>query len=535
MTPIDRAARRTRLSAQLDLLVVGGGITGAGIALEAARRGLKVGLIEQRDFAWGSSSRSSKLVHGGLRYIKQGQLGLTLESVRERQHLLRETGGLVEEQRFMLGDYVGRKPGKGMLSIGLALYDCMAGMRTRRYWPGDEVLLYAPHIRRQGLRGGSSYLDAKTDDARLVLRTLSEAESHGATTINYVEATGFIRNDGQIVGVEALDRLDGSHLTLSARVIVNATGAWADRLRTALGTAPKMRPLRGSHLTFPLWRLPVAQAVSFMHPWDGRPVFVYPWEGVALLGTTDLDHANVAEEAAITPDEVAYLMAAVTWQFPDLQLGLGDVLSTYAGVRPVLATGAADPSKEARDHVVLQEDGVITVTGGKLTTFRTIALDALKHVAARLPDWQADLQPTTLFAAPTRFVGQGCPKALVDSLYARYGQSAFELIDTAQAGELSPIGTSTFTWAELRWAARHEQVAHLEDLLLRRTRVGLLLPKGGAAYLPRIAEIAAEALGWDAARQAAEVDAYALLIAQRYSLPDAALIPAWDAQPAANH
>ncbi|MBV8658436.1 MAG: glycerol-3-phosphate dehydrogenase/oxidase, partial [Burkholderiales bacterium] len=468
-------------------------------------------------------------------YIKQGQLRLTLESVRERQHLLRETGGLVEEQRFMLGDYAHRKPGKRVLGIGLAIYDLMAGARTRRYWPADETLLYAPHIRRQGLLGGSSYLDAKTDDARLVLRTLAEAESHGAVTLNYLEATHPIRKGQQVVGMQATDLIDGSNITLSAHVVINATGAWADRLRTAIGAAPKMRPLRGSHLIFPLWRLPVAQAVSFMHPWDGRPVFAYPWEGVALLGTTDLDHADVTEEAAISPKEVAYLMAAVDWQFPDLGLGLTDVLSTYAGVRPVLATGAADPSKEARDHVVLQEDGMITVTGGKLTTFRTIALDALKHVAARLPHWAADLNPTTVFAPSEPLLQPHVPPTLARRLQARYGVAAANVIASAQADELTPIGSTTFTWAELRWAAQYEQVAHLEDLLLRRTRLGLLLPQGGRAYLPRMVQIAADALGWDAARRDTEAAAYTRLIATHYSLPDAALIPAWDVAPTASH
>jgi len=526
------ATRETRLAAlsqHFDLLVVGGGITGAGIALEGARRGLKVLLVEQKDFAWGSSSRSSKLVHGGLRYIKEGQLHLTLESVRERQQLLKDAPGLVAPQRFVLGDYDDSKPGRRLLSIGLTLYDMMAGERTRRYWPATDFMLYAPHIRRAGLRGGSGYLDAKTDDARLVLRVLAEAERHGAVCLNYIAAAELIQGQGRVTGAVLADATTGTQHRVSAKVVINATGAWADGLRGNLGAAPKLRPLRGSHLIFPLWRVPVGQAVSFMHPWDGRPVFVYPWEGVALLGTTDLDHADVNREAAITPEEVAYLMAGICWQFPNLNLTLDDVLSTYAGVRPVLSTGAADPSKEARDHIVLQESGLVTVTGGKLTTFRRIALDTLKRIRHQLPHWRTSLTDEPIFAATTMPM---TTNPALKRLHARYGEAADHIVGMAQEGELAPIGTTDILWAELRWAARCEQVVHLEDLLLRRTRLGILCKRGGAEHLPAIRSIAMAELGWDADRWQTEVTGYLSLIANHYSLPNRETIPGWDKKPA---
>ena len=367
------------LAREWDIVIIGGGITGAGILLEAARRGLRALLVEQRDFAWGTSSRSSKLVHGGLRYLKEGKLQLTRDSVRERQHLLHEAAGLVEAQSFAFADYRGRKPGRWLFSLGLAVYDWMAGQRARHYFPPDEFLLLAPHIKRADLNGGMCYQDAKTDDARLVLRVLQEARDAGGVAVNYLAAKRVLRTDGKAHGVELLDAASETTYSVNARVVISATGAWADGLRVQQGAKPMLRPLRGSHLVLPAWRLPVAQAISLMHPQDGRPVFAFPWEGVTLVGTTDVDHGeDMRQEAAITPHEVAYLMAALEFQFPQLGLTLNDIIATYAGVRPVIDSGKADPSKEGRDHVVLLEDGLLTVTGGKLTTFRLIALDALK-------------------------------------------------------------------------------------------------------------------------------------------------------------
>jgi glycerol-3-phosphate dehydrogenase len=515
-----REAAWSRLAEGFDLIVVGGGITGAGIALEAARRQLKVLLVEQRDFAWGTSSRSSKLVHGGLRYLKEGDFRLTRESVLERQALLREAPGLVEPQSFVFADYPGRKPGRVMLNLGLMLYDRIAGEHSRRYYRGSDVLLFAPHIRRNGLRGGSRYLDAKTDDARLVLRVLQEAAAHGALLLNYASCVSLLRQGDRVVGAFIQDRETGQSTEVRARVVINATGVWADRLRGEVGGKPMLRPLRGSHLIFPLWRLPVAQSVGFMHPQDGRPVFAYPWEGVALVGTTDLDHQGLEQEAAITKQEVAYLLAALDWQFPELKLGPHDVLSTYAGVRPIVSSGKADPSKEARDHVVMNEQGLLTVTGGKLTTFRLIALDALKHVQTLLPGWHTDLKPTPVFRRPMPDERLAClAEPARTRLGGRYGELAGELAGAADPSELEPIAHTDTLWAELSWAARHEGVRHLDDLLLRRTRLGLIVKAGAQEYLPRIRRLVQPLLGWTDPQWEREEAAYQALIASHYSLP----------------
>ncbi|MCC2958608.1 glycerol-3-phosphate dehydrogenase/oxidase [Massilia sp. IC2-477] len=511
----------------LDVLVIGGGITGAGILLEAARRGLKAMLVEQRDFAWGTSSRSSKLVHGGLRYLAEGRLRLTRESVREREALLRDAPGLVELQGFAFADYGNSRRKRRSFLAGLALYDLMAGQR--RIWPqrhwldADAFLMLAPNIRREGLAGGIRYLDAKTDDARLVLRVLDEARSHGAQARNYVAVESLQRSSGRVTGALLRDARSGEGSAITARVVVNATGAWACGI-PGQGSPPRLRPLRGSHLVLPAWRLPLAQAVSLMHPADGRPVFAFPWEGVTLVGTTDVDHAEgLAAEAKVTRREFDYLMAALRAQFPQLGLLDADVLATYAGVRPVLDSGTRGaPSKETREHLVWDEPGLVAVTGGKLTTFRAIALDALGHVARQLPDWRADLAPRPVFPHRSIPCGpRGVPVAFLERLAGRYGRHAQHVVDAARPGELETIAGTLTPWAELRWAARSEDVWRLDDLLLRRTRLGLQLRAGGRELLPRIRAICQPELGWSDARWEAEQAAYLTLWQSHYGLPGA--------------
>jgi glycerol-3-phosphate dehydrogenase len=547
---------------EVDLLVIGGGIAGAGVALEAARRGVDVMLVEARDFAWGSSSRSSKLVHGGLRYLREGAFGLTRESVRERGRLLGDVPGLVEPQRFLLGHYEGRSPSRRTMAAGLAIYDAMGGRRTRAFHTPAQTLALAPHVAAAGLLGSSSYLDAKTDDSRLVLRVLQEARRHDARVFNYAAVRSLVRagdddapmsslhahdgpqvNPGRVVGARIEG--DGFAGTVRARCVVNATGAWADGLRTGLGT-PMLRPLRGSHLVFPLWRLPVAQSVSLLHPRDGRPVFATPWEGTALVGTTDLDHHEHPDiEPSVTVGEVVYLIEALRHAFPRLGLGAADAICSFAGVRPVVDPRAGDghPSKAPREHVVCDEHGLITVTGGKLTTFRVNALDALRHAApylARRADAASPAKRATggsagaparaldfsYVAAASIFAPQvegealsGLSHALRARLLGRHGPHAEALVRESSPRDRQMIEDTFTPWAELHWALRHEQVRHLDDLLLRRTRLGLLMPHGAAHLLPGLEPIAREALGWSAGEWRDECERYARNIAGCYTVP----------------
>ncbi len=524
----------SQLDQDWDIIVIGGGITGAGILREAVRLGLKTLLVEQADFAWGTSSRSSKLVHGGLRYLKEGKLRLTRASVRERQRLLAEGPGLIDPLGFLLTNYQGDNPGRWTFRAGLSVYDLMALQWSHRQYSPLELRLLAPHISEDGLEGGLQYGDAQTDDARLTLRVILEAVAAGGTALNYVRAEALLRDEaGQVIGVQ-LKRTDSAGfdtVVVHARVIINATGAWADRLRSQLDEPARIRPLRGSHLIFHAWRLPVAQAVSFLHPIDRRPVFIFPWEGVTLVGTTDVDTDQPLEaEPTISPQEVAYLMAAAAHQFPSLHLTLADVVSTFAGVRPVIGTGQEDPSKESRDHVVWDEAGLLTVTGGKLTTFRLIALDTLRAACHRLPAMPEPRHNlSVLDAVDERSIAAGfsLDRAARRRLLGRYGVDAGALVQAARPGELQPIPGVEALWAELRWAARAEAVVHLDDLLLRRVRLGLLLPHGGQALLPRIRAICQPELGWDDATWQAEESAYLALWQRHYSLPEPAAVPNW--------
>ncbi len=527
-----RLGTLTRLkNEEWDLLVVGGGISGAGVLREAARRGWKAALIEQQDFAWGTSSRSSKMVHGGLRYLKEGQIGLTLHSVRDRERLMREAPELVEPLGFIFPDCTGRKPGRWLFQLGLMVYGQMAGRNSRAhghaYVNADAARALVPGLAPPQLRGATIYQDAVTDDARLVLRVLAEAQSDGALALNYVGAEQLNRVEhqavGRVNGLLARDGPSGETFTVRAKVVVNATGAWADQLRGAVGGRPMLRPLRGSHLVVPHWRLPVAQAVSLMHPHDGRPVYFYPWEGVTLVGTTDLDHSgDLNTEARITPQEVNYLLAAVNDQMPGVQLVKADVIACFAGVRPVVDVSGcgsqAAASSASRDHVAMQESGLVTLTGGKLTTFRLMAQDALALAAGAVgKPFAPDDAPVF---RPASSLGAGLSPRARHRLQARYGAQAADVAALAQPGDWQWVAGSNTLWLELRIAARQEAVLHLDDLLLRRTRLGLLLPHGAAACFDGIKTICQAELGWTDTQWQAELSRYQALIARYYSLPE---------------
>ena len=286
--------------------------------------------------------------------------------------------------------------------------------------------------------------------------------------------------------------------------------------------AGHIRPLRGSHLVFPFWRLPVSQALTLLHPTDGRYVFLLPWEGATVVGNTDLDHdEDLSREARITHHEVDYLLDAVQWLFPSLGIKRGDIVSTYSGIRPVIVTGILNPSAEKRNHSIWVEQGLISVSGGKLTTFRLIALDVLRHAARVIPSLAVkDMGP--LFREAEG--GAGTAKAISSwafrRLAGRYGRDAQAVIDCAEKGELVNVPGTDTLWAELRWAARRASVVHLEDLLLRRTRLGLLLPKGGAPYMDRVKGICREELGWDAGLWQQEEDSYKGLWLECYGVPE---------------
>ncbi|MBN2147599.1 MAG: glycerol-3-phosphate dehydrogenase/oxidase [Anaerolineales bacterium] len=520
----------TKIHQPWDILIIGGGITGAGILREATRIGLRALLVEQNDFSSGTSSRSSKLVHGGLRYLKEGKLTLTQASVHEREQLLHEGPGLIDPLGFLLTIYKGDFPGRWTFEVGLTVYDLLALRWDHRHYSPQDFRMLAPHIAQHNLEGGFRYGDAQTDDARLVYRIIREAILDGGSALNYAKATELIFEDSKVVGARIRDQVGLRQADVTARVVINATGAWADQLRTQVGALPRIRPLRGSHLIFPAWRLPVAQAISFLHPLDRRPVFIFPWEGITLVGTTDLDHHDpLEEEPSISPHEVSYLMAAVEAQFPSLSITLEDVISTFSGVRPVIGSGKDDPSKESRDHIVWNEDGLLTVTGGKLTTFRLIALDVLKAARSRLPDLP-EIDQNLSVLNQVNIDLSNIPE-LEDQqrrrILGRHAADTLAFLQSAQAGELQPIQDTPTLWAELRWACRMEYVVHLDDLLLRRTRLGLQLPQGGQALFPVLKSICQAELRWTDQHWDNEANRYRTLWEQHYQLPQRNAIPEW--------
>jgi len=291
---LSRAQRLQQIDQQKswDVIIIGGGITGAGILKLASQLGLKALLLEQKDFAWGSSSRSSKMVHGGLRYIAEGQVGLTLESVRERQRLLKDAPGLVTQGSFAVSHYAKQFPWPWIFNLLLSIYDLLAGKKQHQYWLDKDYQYLAPGIKNKNSKGGSQFVDAMTDDARLVLRLLQEAQQLGNQAINYVKVTQLVKENGRVTGVIAKAEEAQQSLQLSAQIVINATGAWANDLFDKSEQSIQLRPLRGSHLIVPSWRLPVATALSILHPEDRRPVQIFPWQNVTVIGTTDVEHRH---------------------------------------------------------------------------------------------------------------------------------------------------------------------------------------------------------------------------------------------------
>jgi len=467
-------SRLSALAPRYDLIVIGGGISGAGIFREAARAGVSVLLVEARDFASGTSSWSSKLVHGGLRYLAGGEWRLTAESVRERQRLLREAPDLVERLDFLMPAYQGMRPSRGKIRLGLWAYDCFAwGSGTRsKSLNAAAALQMAPQLAPPQLTGGLVYQDARTDDCRLVWRLIEQGQREGGTALNYVRAEQLLQAQGRVCGVALHDTETAESREISATVVINATGVWAEGLPGQPAGAPKLRPLRGSHLVFPHARLPLQCAVSFFHPRDRRPIFAYPWQGATLFGTTDLDHRDDLWEPRMTRAEADYLLEGLDWLMPGVGLNLDEALSCFAGVRPVVDDGEGSPSAASRESARWSSPGFVGITGGKLTTFRVAARQVLAEAAKQLPALRFAPDDAPLFDQPR-----------------------------AESPALAPT-------VEQVLARAGEQVHHLDDLLLRRSRAGLVLPDAAEALIEPALAACREALHWDASRCAAEAAAY---------------------------
>jgi len=510
-----RSATWNALDRPWDVIIIGGGITGAGVLRAAARAGLSALLLEAADFASGTSSRSSKLVHGGLRYLYNRQYDVTRESVREREWLLKAAPALVTKSAFTIPVYSSYKVKPRIFGIGIAIYDLFAHKWDHQSLSSSQILRDHPGLQPARLLGGYRYYDAEVDDSRLVLRVLMEAAASGATALNYARVESLLRDaSGRVCGVAVRDcaaQGQGATFELRSRVVVNATGPFSDDLRLPLGLPARLRQLRGSHLVFSADRFPVSEALTIFHPRDKRAMFVIPWEGVTMVGTTDIDHdpaVQCAPEPFCSQTETKYILEAANALFPSLNLTTADIISSFAGLRPIIRGSAENPSKESRAHAVWNEHGLITITGGKLTTFRIMASDALRAVLTALGRRTAVPPRSSFFNPLPRGMTTPLSPSELTYLSGRYGAATPDLLEAALPDELTNISTLPNLWAELRWAARAEAVNHLDDLLLRRVRLGLLLGEGLRVHMPRVHSIVQPELNWDDTRWQREEEAY---------------------------
>lgn len=549
-------ALRSLASDQFDVLVIGGGVTGAGIALDAASRGLDVALIERDDFACGTSSRSSKMVHGGLRYLQNFDIALVREALIERRVMVELAPHLVWPTPFLVpafgDDRIDRKIG-----VGLNMYDAMqrgqasrradkqrraelAGLSLRQYkaefdekeWTperhrmidGDEVKQRVPALSKRDPKAAYLFYDCQTDDVRLVLTILGEAERYGALVANDVAAEKAIEVDGDVAGVLARDLHSDEIFEIRANHVVNATGVWADQLTTddARETdVPVIKPSRGTHLTFAHEDLPLRKTAVVVPAGEGRMMFTLPWMGRTLVGTTDVEYEGDLSHVAPPLDDVEYILKALN-DFFGTALTVGHVTGAYAGVRPLISTG--DPKKSVdisrTSEMYETPSGMITMTGGKLTTWRPMAEQVVDRIVARerreAPSRTEEI-PLGLPVDPADLpVATGLGDEARSHLASRYGYAANEIVSMIRREpELAnPIVTDMpDVLAEVVMAARNEQAQTIGDVLLRRTRLGLLSARelvAGSGDVPmaveHVANLLARELGWDDGRKKHECD-----------------------------
>ncbi|MDW8245892.1 MAG: glycerol-3-phosphate dehydrogenase [Sandaracinaceae bacterium] len=544
-----------------DLLVIGGGINGAGIAREAARRGLSVLLCEQYDLAFGTSSRSSKLIHGGLRYLEHGAIRLVFESVQERGGLLRNAPHLVEPLGFMIPVYANSKPGLWLLRTGVAIYEGLSFFRSPEpssTLSPNEAIACAPHLREEGLKGAILYYDCATDDARLTLETAVDAAEHGAHIATWTRVEKLESQSGKWIDTALLcDTLSGERHQVCPRIVVSATGPWTDRLlRLVNPESHWLRPTKGIHIVFAREKLPVSHCVACFHPDDRRYLFVIPWGTHTYVGTTDTDDPSPPEEVRATFEDVRYLLRAISHYFPKAHLSAKDVISTWAGLRPLI-----DPGKEVREsdisreeRIELSPEGILVVAGGKLTTYRLMAerivdraIAELRHRKSPLPsvrpsgtleaplpgaqNWPKGGMPELIERLVSHARGK-LPSETVKHLAKTYGTRAQRLIDQVLANPLlaEPLRSDgPEILAQVEYALREEFAATISDILFRRTQIAWRSRDQGREAAKKVANHAASVLGWNQERLKTELERFekeaSMLMAWKNEAPGHAIGP----------
>jgi glycerol-3-phosphate dehydrogenase len=518
----------------LDVLVIGGGITGAGIALDAASRGMSVGLVERFDFASGTSSKSSKLVHGGLRYLEQREFGLMREAAIERDLLRRLAPHLVEAIPFVLP--VSHRATRAKFGVGLWAYDALASFRNlkiHRHVEGADAERLVPALPHGKVRGAYVFYDCKTDDVRLVMENLVQATRYGATVVNHAVVRGLDPSEDTVVaGVE--DTVTGSTFEIHARRVISATGVWGDRVEELArpGAAPRLRPSKGVHLTFSRDRLPIGEAAAFIPDAERkRFVFVIPWLESVLVGTTDTPHEGTLDRPVVEPADRSYCLDALNATF-GLDLTEADITGAFAGLRPLIAGKKGSTADLSRRHSVYDiAPGIVGITGGKMTTYRRMAVDAVDRIAG---DLDVDVRSRTrwirlgsrkvgpLTAAVARRCDRlGLSSEVAANLVRCYGERALEVLDLAGETDLTqPLspGHPALT-AEVTYAVRAEMAVHLSDVLARRTRLALTDRSAGLGTGSLAADVMADELGWRTEERARETAAHRAEVETERALP----------------
>jgi glycerol-3-phosphate dehydrogenase len=528
--------RRRQLEAlgreEFDLLVVGGGITGCGIARDAALRGLRVALVEKDDFASGTSSRSSRLIHGGLRYLEHGFLHLVFEASSERRRLLRLAPHLVRPLEFLWPVYAGARVPQWKLTAGLTLYDALALFRnvgTHRRLSARAIAAREPDLKRDGLVGGARYFDAATDDARLTLANAIGAREAGAVVLNHARVVGLLMDGAVARGAGVVDALGGTRIDARARVVVNATGPWSDELNRLGDDAPRasghtaVRGSKGVHVAVARDRIGNHGALTLLAPNDGRVMFILPSGRQTIIGTTDTFTDAPPDEVRASERDLAYLLDAANAFFPSAHLTKEDVVSAWAGIRPLIAGGAeqADPGNASREHAIAESaQGVVSITGGKLTTYRVMAAQVVDVAAARLGHAPARRPPTRTIALPggdLAYIDEAIAAAertTADAELAAHLVRAYGSRWPVAAGAIAApgggdrIAGTPYTIGEMRYVAHHELAYTLSDILLRRTHLGFETRDHGVESAEHVARAVANILGWSAADVATQVSAY---------------------------
>jgi glycerol-3-phosphate dehydrogenase len=516
---VNRDAALARFGERFDVLVIGGGATGLGAAVDAATRGYDTALIEASDFAKATSSRSTKLVHGGVRYLQQGNVSLVREALHERANLRRNAPHLVEELGFICPVY--RWLDGPYYFAGLKAYDVLAGktnFHASGYLGRDATVAALPNLKRRGLHGSIRYYDGQFDDARLALALARTAAGHGAAVANYVRAKAFLYKDGRVRGALARDEETGREFEIRATVVVNATGIFVDELRRldVPGVPPLLTHSRGTHLVFGREAFRGTSALLVPKTDDGRVLFVIPWQGHVVVGTTDVPVKRAALDPAPTREEVDFIVAQVN-AYLETPVRRTDALGAFAGLRPLVAgTGASsETSKLSREHVIdVSASGVVTVTGGKWTTYRRMAEDTIDEAARRagLPTRPSRTAGLALHGKP-----DGSVLAIPVDAYSPYGTDRAKLLalereDPSLRAALGP--RLPYTRAEAVFAARAEMARTVDDVLARRTRALLLDVAAARAAAPAVAELLARELNRDEAWQREQVTAFERLAAQ---------------------